>query len=65
MPAKKSKKAKLEDGTDFKNEMISHEHNPFKIRRPFKERNPRTDLVILVAIIAIFALVIMFLQFPR
>lgn len=65
MASKKSRKAKLSDGSEFKNNMITHEHDAFRVRRPFKERNPRTDLVILVAIIAIFALVIMFLQFPR
>jgi hypothetical protein len=34
------------------------------LQRPFKDRSPRVDLIILVAIIAIFALIIMFLKFP-
>ena len=28
-------------------------------------RDPKTDLIILVAILAVFALIIMFLNFPR
>ena len=65
MAVKKAKRRTKSKEETFKQDMLTHEHDPFKIRRPFKQRSPRTDLIILVAIIAIFALVIMFLKYPR
>lgn len=38
---------------------------PLLAESPVFHRNPKVDLIILVAIIAIIALVIMFMKFPR